>query len=260
MKKQIFIWLTLNRKKRLINWIIRKFEFFQNAIGNVNNDHNSNGETWLQNKIAKAKPNIVFDVGANNGDWSLSILDQTKNTRVYSFEPNPDIFKKLEIKLKNHKNRSNTNLCALASVLGKLEFSINSKNSLFSSFYRRIDDQDSKSIEVSIISGDQYCKENRIDGIDFLKIDVEGFELEVLKGFSNMISEKRIKVIQFEYGVMNIHARTFLKDFFDLLEPHGYSIGKLYPTNIDFVNYSYSLDNFVWANYIAVQKNINFLK
>ena len=257
MKKRVFIWITSNRKKKLLLWFKRKIDFFQNATRNVNNDHKTNGETWLQFKIAKTEPKIVFDVGANKGDWSLSILDQTKTTRVHSFEPNPEVFLKLEQKLKNHRERNIANLCALAYMTGKQEFSINSKNNIFSSFYRRINDQDAKSIEVSMISGDQYCRENSIDEIDFLKIDVEGFELEVLKGFSDMIAEKRIKVIQFEYGIMNIHARTFLKDFFDLLEPQGYSIGKLFPKDIEFVKYTYSLDNFEWANYVAVRKDID---
>ena len=51
----------------------------------------------------------------------------------------------------------------------------------------------------------------------FIKIDVEGFEFEVLKGFGNMLSEKAIKIIQFEYGYANADAGHTLKDIFNFL-------------------------------------------
>ena len=50
-----------------------------------------------------------------------------------------------------------------------------------------------------------------------LKIDVEGFELEVLKGAEKLLREGRIKIIQFEFNEVNIIQRRFLKDFYDEL-------------------------------------------
>ena len=67
-----------------------------------------------------------------------------------------------------------------------------------------------------------------------------------------MLQNGKIRVIQFEYGEMYISARTFLKDCFDLLIPLGYKIGKLFPDGVEFVDYTYDLDNFKWANYVAV--------
>ena len=63
--------------------------------------------------------------------------------------------------------------------------------------------------EVNLMRFDNYWDENKY--IDFVKIDVEGHELEVLEGFGNLI--KITKLIQFEFGGCNIDTRTFFKIF-----------------------------------------------
>ena len=62
----------------------------------------------------------------------------------------------------------------------------------------------------------------------FLKIDVEGFELEVLRGAQRMLSEGRIVAIQFEFNEMNVVGRVFVGDFFHLLGP-TYTLYRLLP-------------------------------
>lgn len=109
-----------------------------------------------------------------------------------------------------------------------------------------------KEIKVDLITGAEFCIQKGISKIDFLKIDVEGLEFQVLKGFLDFIENQKIKVVQFEYGPMNIESRTFLKDFYDFLGPKGYQIGKLYPDGVEFCEYCYQLDDFKWANYVAV--------
>ncbi len=75
-----------------------------------------------------------------------------------------------------------------------------------------------KSEEIKLTTIDDYCKRNNIDRIHFLKLDIEGHELKALKGASQMISRKKIDVIQFEFGGCNIDSRTYFQDFFYLLK------------------------------------------
>ena len=60
--------------------------------------------------------------------------------------------------------------------------------------------------QVEVQTGDAYCTRHRIERIDLLKIDVEGAEHLVLRGFERMLHERRIEVIQFEYGLANIYT------------------------------------------------------
>ena len=63
---------------------------------------------------------------------------------------------------------------------------------------------------------------NFANHIDLLKIDTEGFELEVLLGASEMLTEKKITIIQFEFNEVNIVQRRFLKDFYNLLPKYDF--------------------------------------
>ena len=58
---------------------------------------------------------------------------------------------------------------------------------------------------------DGFCAKNKINLIDFMKIDVEGFELNVLKGAELMLSGGKIKLIQFEFTQLNAVVGVFFK-------------------------------------------------
>ena len=68
-------------------------------------------------------------------------------------------------------------------------------------------------IKEMVIRGDDYCEKHEIDSINFLKIDTEGSEHLVLQGFDRMLTGKKIDVIQFEYGNINIESKFLLYDY-----------------------------------------------
>ena len=114
--------------------------------------------------------------------------------------------------------------------------------------------------EILLKTLDAYCQEKNIQKIDYLKIDVEGHEFSVLKGGINLLQKKSIKIIQFEYGGSHIDSRTYLKDFFELLEPFDYQFYKITPKiALHVPKYKYELDNFQYSNWLAVQKSTNFI-
>jgi hypothetical protein len=61
--------------------------------------------------------------------------------------------------------------------------------------------------------------------IDYVKIDVEGWELSVLQGFGDLVYNMR--VIQFEFGGSNIDTRTFFQDFWYFFKDHNFSIYRI---------------------------------
>ena len=73
---------------------------------------------------------------------------------------------------------------------------------------------------LNSVTLDLLCDDLGIEGIDFLKIDVEGHELEVLKGGEGLITGRKIAAIQFEIADCNTSSRVFLQDFYRKLPGH----------------------------------------
>ena len=184
-------------------------------------DFNRNGEAYF----LKANANrfqTVFDVGANQGHYARQVQALNPSAAIYAFEPHPASYRKLqqvgrEIGLHTFNvafgSRSGQSfLYDYAKTVGS------GHASLYKGVMDEIHDGVGKQIPVTVQTIDQFAEENRIRSIDFLKIDTEGNEYDVLAGAHRLLAEGRINVIQFEFNKMNVVSRVFLKDFIGLLE------------------------------------------
>ncbi|WP_343636886.1 FkbM family methyltransferase [Fluviicola sp.] len=172
------------------------------------------------------KSTVIFDIGANIGQtaFNMSLVQQSKGLHpvIYAFEPYPKTFGKLERNIGN-----NPALIVKAYNLGlgseKGSLHMMQHNAWNSGGFRMTSDT-SNSIVVPVISLDEFVSENQIPAIDFIKIDVEGFELEVLKGARQTIRRFR-PVIVFEYSVENILAQQGnIPEALDELVKNNYKI------------------------------------
>jgi hypothetical protein len=103
---------------------------------------------------------------------------------------------------------------------------------------------------------DLFCKDNKIDYINFLKIDVEGHELAVLEGTYSLFNSGNVDIIQFEFGAGNQYAKTYLIDFFNLLSKK-YKIYKLLRDGLDEIkSYSPDYEILLLTNFICVKNEI----
>jgi methyltransferase FkbM-like protein len=93
--------------------------------------------------------------------------------------------------------------------------------------------------------GDEFLAREGIVEVDFLKLDVEGAEHLVLRGFDRLLRERRVRFVQFEYGRVNILTRFLLKDFHQLFAAHGYLVGKIYPDHVDIRDYDLGDEDFL---------------
>lgn len=232
-------------------FLFKLFNFIEN---NENCDMLKNGEANFIKFILKNYDNkfIFFDVGANKGDYSNIILElnnSNKNLSGNLFEPVPKCYEILNKKFKSDYFVVNNLACS--NISKKINFYFNSKDSHSSLFDW---EKNSKKITVNCIKLVDYIKYNKINKINLLKIDAEGNDLFVLKGLEKKLDNKLIDFIQFEYGIPNIYSKTYLKDFYDLLENNGFIIGKLMPNNIEIRKYSHYMENFHNSNYVAVSK------
>lgn len=182
--------------------------------------------------IAGKRTPVVFDVGANEGHWTADVLAMCPEARIHAFEPQ----QRLAAKVAAAQPAVKVNHMGLGDVVGTLELADyaagggSSHASLLKGVIDGIHHGEVKYTSVPVGTVDNYCAEHGIDHIDFLKIDVEGFENKVLAGAQRMLSERKIGVIQFEFNEMNVVGRTFLNDFFVRLSdshelhrllPHG---------------------------------------
>lgn len=250
--------------KRIMKNVIPKSEFiyklcryYTNLFNGENNSNMlTNGEVvFLKNSAHHFK--VVFDVGANLGNWTEEILKLNKNIDIHCFEPSISTFKKLNSK-KFPKNVHLNNI-ALGAMNTKSEFYVYKDSPSLNSFYKRggintfTKPFEIKKELVNIETLENYCKKNKIEMIDLVKIDVEGYEFEVLKGMGAMLKEGKIKRIQFEYGGCNIDSRILLKDFFTLLLPLGYDFYKILFNHLEhWKTYDQRVENFQYQNWLTV--------
>lgn len=138
----------------------------------------------------------VIDVGANIGVMSLNFASRCgPSGRVIGFEPDPVNFDRVtaNIKLNKFNNIRIENL-ALADKPGRLKlFRIDPRNPGMNRFLPP-NQQRGEAIEVSVATLDEFIAENPMERIDLIKIDVEGFEMNVLKGARATISRWRPKL------------------------------------------------------------------
>lgn len=101
----------------------------------------------------------------------------------------------------------------------------------------------------------------KIESIDILKIDVEGADHLVLKGFSKILEKNNIRLIQFEYGYTHGDAKFLMRDFYELFEGYGYIVGRLTKKGVKFEDWHYKMNDFKSGpNYVAIRKDDSQLK
>lgn len=171
---------------------------------------------------------IVLDIGANIGCTSLLFADRAR--QVYSFEPSPSTFRYLE---KNIEAAGFENIVAANIGLGKstgayeLTFSPDNRSGAFVSNQLRA--ADGHQVEpIRIAQGDEYIASASIPKVDFIKIDVEGFERDVIEGLAQTIArETPVVVLELNHWCLNAFQRICIPDFFDFLRgvfPYLYAI------------------------------------
>ncbi len=193
-----------------------------------------NGEHELMEHILlnlKSSNLVIFDGGCNRGDFTQDLINFIKKSKLNNFEMH--LFDIDEVMIKICKSRFRELENIKINFFGLSDSNRNEE----AIFYP--DDPTRNSLkgtpleigwdyfknQVNLINGDDYCKKNNLDKIDFLKLDLEGFDLEALKGFSDMFSQKKINFVQFEYTFRALDRRILLRDFYEFFSGFDYEMG-----------------------------------
>ena len=210
---------------------------------------------------------IIFDVGANEGNYVLALdkimQDNSKtaplNYQIHCFEPVKKTFSELESAVAGSKHIQLNHFGLSAAKETGHVFVPENSSVLSSNFQQHITSKQLSSFtqeQINLDTLDNYCRQNNILHINYLKIDVEGFELNVLKGAAEMLGKGAVDHIQFEFGECMIDARVFFKDFWNLLN-EKYRLYKILPDSLhEITAYNEELEVFHCANFIATHKRI----
>ena len=152
-------------------------------------------------KLAK-KGGLLIDVGANYGYYSCIWASAKSTNKVAAFEASPKNLEPLKKNIsKNNLNEQVTlNEFAAGKEKGKLRFNL-AREENQSGWGGLTIDNDTESVEVDVETLDNYAANNKIDSIQVLKIDTEGADTWVLFGAKNLLKEKKIEHIFFEYNL-----------------------------------------------------------
>lgn len=229
-------------------------EFHRN-FENWNYRFSSNGESRVLECLREGCGiKTIFDVGANQGTWALMAAEKFPEATIHAFELSPPVAEML-IRNVAQEPRIYPNARGLSDANKEIDFFYAPDWNTLSSGVAVTGDTPLEKMKGLVIRGGDYCREKGIEKIDFLKMDVEGMEDLALRGFSELLERQAIRVIQFEYGRVNIESHFLLKDFYTLLGGYGYVVGKIYPDQVLFKDYAYTDEDFLGPNYLAVLKS-----
>lgn len=201
---------------------------------------------------------VALDVGANFGEWTNALVRADPTTTICCFEPASYSFEIL-----NQKLKENSNVYLFNTALGenedtaKIYFDAPGSGQA-SLVKRRLDHFGAE------WTGEELIKVTTLDGWleihpecrpNILKIDVEGFELAVLKGSIHSLST--IPIIQFEFGGTSIDTRTYFQDYWYFLQELGFKIYRFGPRGLQYIDrYSETEESFSVTNFFALKPSI----
>jgi FkbM family methyltransferase len=182
----------------------------------------------------------VIDVGAHWGEFALfAARFALPGGTIHAFEPSSRSYRRLEENIQHAKHppeRIILNRAALHNTLGALELNefperFSGWNSIGRAAMTLADGRTLWPVGSEIVTAltlDAYCEQRQVSEVDLLKIDVEGFELEVIEGCSELLRQSRIHRIIFEISLAPLHgANRTAREVLERIASYGLQISRI---------------------------------
>ncbi len=184
----------------------------------------------IENSLPNLRVSNVFDVGANVGQSARSFRANFPGAKIYSFEPVDMTYRRLERELRGYDNIQTSKL-ALGAEKGLGTMVLEGISEMY--FLRRgaseMPSGDTPVEEVAVETLDNFCQSQGIERINYLKIDTEGADLDVLKGAENMLRGQEVDLIEAECGMNGRNKRHVGLDILtSFLEEKNYLLFGIY--------------------------------
>ena len=244
---------ALSRSKTWVNLAIKLRNQTNMVIGyhlGESCDHRLNGEEPLIRLLAPHCKTFI-DVGANIGDWTELFLHYHSDCKGMLFEPGNAAFKELTEKF---AQLSSVEIIqsAVGSESGEVDFFEEPNAGITSSIVKSFTSANATLVHTQLTTLDAELVARGWNFIDYLKIDTEGFDYQVLLGAKTYLSEKKFGFIQFEYNQPWASANATLLGALNLLNQHGYSCYLIRSDGLYELDYSVYQEYFRYSNFLAV--------
>lgn len=210
---------------------------------------------YVKDRIARTDTPVLFDVGANRGGYVNELLKYWgQKVAIHCFEPVPQTFQILSENV-TAPNVILNNFGISDTISEGIIYYNDSCDGLASLFDRQCVEGATEEL-VRLDTLEHYCAERNVPYIDFLKMDIEGNELNALKGAEPLLRQKKIGAIQIEFGGCNIDSRTYFRDFWNLLHEDYVVYRVLLDGLYEIEAYDEVLEIFSCTNYLFVSKSL----
>tara|TARA_B110000971_G_C19885856_1_gene442950 strand:+ start:247 stop:912 length:666 start_codon:yes stop_codon:yes gene_type:complete len=177
--------------KKLV-FLIKKYVFFDKFLWAIHNWFKVRGDENLRINYDLNEKSIVFDVGGYKGDFTYEI-NKKYNCNIYIFEPMPEFYKIIKGRFEKQKNIKFFNF-GLSRYDNKTSLFINDNAS---SVYSKTVNTTKEKIYLKSIS--EFIKAHNIDGINLLKLNIEGGEFEILESLIELQLISKISNLQIQF-------------------------------------------------------------
>ena len=177
--------------KKLV-FLIKKYVFFDKFLWAIHNWFKVRGDENLRINYDLNEKSIVFDVGGYKGDFTYE-MNKKYNCNIYIFEPMPEFYKIIKGRFEKQKNIKFFNF-GLSRHDNKTSLFINDNAS---SVYSKTVNTTKEKIYLKSIS--EFIKAHNIDGINLLKLNIEGGEFEILESLIELQLISKISNLQIQF-------------------------------------------------------------
>lgn len=213
------------------------------------------GEERFVTKVLSKFDNIVcLDIGANVGKYTKYLVEHIGAT-VYAVEPSSATFKKLQ-QATAGLVRVHPLQVAISDHNGCTKLFSETATSETATLDPRLLHANAVAEEVRIVTVDTLVKDLSLSRIDFIKIDTEGWEYEVLKGMQQTLRDFKPKYIQFEFNILHLYRNCSLHSITEMVGEGSYEFYRLLPHGMSKIDPRRFIDNvFMFSNIVAKRKN-----
>jgi FkbM family methyltransferase len=220
-----------------------------NAGGRVLNRHGYDihpvaSRCWEDQRalLGNHQDTLIFDVGANCGQTAWQYRNFFPNAQIYCFEPQPDLCRGLENRLRDDPKIS-VYACAVGATEGTADFYLNAKRATSSLLAPDVTHlspsyvpmlRNEETCPVTVVTVDSFAASENLRHIDLLKMDIQGGEYEALHGASELLANSAIDLIYSEAFFVPVYAnQPLFGDLVSYLAKWNYRLHLIYNQNIN---------------------------
>ena len=225
--------LLTSTGKRLIQWTLSKYEYDLVRKGQLGRDAFAD----IQTIYGKKRFNLVFDVGAHEGETLSEFRRLFRDAEIHCFEPTKDAFEVLRLTAGNDA-RVKLHHCALGEADGWATLfchrrshwnSLLENSSMIENFARKDLVDTTGTEQVELFALDSFCTKNNVSTIDLLKIDSQGYELKILNGAAELLKSKRVSLLHLEVSFAPYYeGQCSFEQLYSMLTRYQYKLVGLY--------------------------------